>query len=528
MSNSQIIRAFVRQRIALVVLALFANVLDSCTNAALLLSLGKYLSLQSQENSAKSGIFDFIFAGIETPQHMVVFFCAGVALKAILTLLDYWLSQILGDGFVSFVRLKSLQSMFETNSWEGMNKKAARLTQAASSDMQNVRDLFTKGILEFTADFSYLVLLSFLFYVINPTLFYCLLLVLPLFALFSYWLGVHVSASKTKRSEKRGSIYRAAERVKERLLTTVAFNLGNREQRKWANKELDFERASKTYGMHVGLAESVMPLLFFGLVGLVLFVITTPSSDRHSTMSFILLLLYAQSSLRRSMRVYSVWKVGTESLSKLGVLPNRDKEDSEEQEFDFQSVELFLPSEQRISLLKNEVVHVRQNCDVVELIEPLFFSRKHKEVVVLKSSTVHEVTIKQRRKTIGLVSEELPLYGKSALECVHAFAGNDIRKDKAAAYLQAWKLGHLLTHEGSTFDSRNLSKVQRIKLQLIRLRLTGRKVLVLHQVFDGLDRNETMELSDCLVELKKNRILIIVGTEIPEGFPVHNKIEVLW
>jgi ABC-type multidrug transport system fused ATPase/permease subunit len=528
MSNSQIIRAFIRQRFALVVLALIANVLDSCTNAALLLSLGKYVSLQSQENSAKSGIFDFIFSGIDTTNQLVIFFCVGVAMKAILTMLDYWLSQLLGDAFVSYVRQKSLQSLFAANSWESTNKRATRLTQSASSDMQNVRDLFTKGLLEFTADFSYFILLSILFYVINPNLFYCLMLALPLFALFSYWLGNSVSVSKNNRSEKRGAIYRSAERVRERLLTITAFNLAKREQRRWSDRELEFERASKTHGLRVGMAESVMPLLFFGLVGFVLFSFTTSTSDKTTTMSFILLLLYAQSSLRRSMRVYSVWKVGVASLAKLEILSNEILDEKEVQEFDLQSVQIHEHGAGEVELRKGEIMHVHQSCELQELIDPLFFSKNDEELIVLKSASSSQPTLKQRRKTIGVVSEEMVLNGKNVLEAVHVFAGNADKKSKAESYLDAWKLNLLLTKKESAFEVNSLSKLEKLKLQLIRLRLSNRKVIVLHQVFDGLTRNETMELADCLIELKKNRFLIIIGTLIPEGFPVRKKIDALW
>jgi hypothetical protein len=228
------------------------------------------------------------------------------------------------------------------------------------------------------------------------------------------------------------------------------------------------------------------------------------------------------------MRVYSVWKVGSESLSKLGIHLHSNSVESEEQDFDFHSIELHSTSAEKVSLLKNEVLHVSQNCELHQLMEPLFFSRKEKDTMVIKSLQSQHPTLKQRRKTIGLVSEEIDFYGKHVLEWVHAFAGNEEKKNKATDYLKAWKLDFLLYKNEDSVLSTSLTKLERIKLQLIRLRLTGRKVLVLHQVFDGLNRNETIELADCLVELKKNRVLIIFGTVIPEGFTVQKNIDALW
>jgi ABC-type multidrug transport system fused ATPase/permease subunit len=503
----KIIFTFLKNKWVWVFPAFVSNILNSCINASILLSIGKYINLINQEKSAKTNIFDSIFGKIESTDSMFKLFLVLVLLKAVFTFLDNFLSQFIGNSFITFVRIKSVESFFYDSSFTNTKDRIKRLSKTTSTELNSIKDLVTKGSLELISDVSYMIIIAILVYSFNSALLFNILIALPLFGLISFFLGSKSSNSKLSLNNKRQSIFDFSENLASEINSRIMLNNISKTKRAWEKIESKFTKASRDYSIKLGLREASTPLLFYSLIAWILYNVSVKNiNSETNTLSIILLILYAQGPIRRTMRAPSVWKTGLHSLNKMNLILN------------YKSLNTIVPIEHHSMTIANEassntfhrgeIYNIKECINKDNLINCVlgFNNTNNGYEVLFDNNKVNNHF--NLRKTIGVVSEEFSLFGENIFEILNI--KND--KIKHAELISMVGRNNLLLAQFSNINEIDINKTspfQNYLLKILRLVLNERKVLMLFKPFENLSHDETEAMIDFMISIKSSNTMII-------------------
>lgn len=503
----KIIFTFLKNKWIWVFPAFVSNILNSCINASILLSIGKYINLINQEKSAKTNIFDSIFGKIESTDSMFKLFLVLVLLKAVFTFLDNFLSQFIGNSFVTFVRTKSVESFFYDSSFTNTKDRIKLLSKTTSTELNSIKDLVTKGSLELISDVSYMIIIGILVYSFNSALLYNILIALPLFGLISYFLGSKSSNSKLSLNNRRQSIFDFSENLASQINSRIMLNNISKTKRAWEKIEAKFTKASRDYSIKLGLREASTPLLFYSLIAWILYNVSIKNiNSETNTLSIILLMLYAQGPIRRTMRAPSVWKTGLHSLKKMNLKLNNDPLNNIVP-IEHQSITIVTETSSTI-FQKGEIYKVNSCFNKDNLINCVlgFNITSNNYEVLFDSAKVNNHF--NLRKTVGVVSEEFNLYGENIFEILN-IKNNKIKHAELISMVDQNKL---LMEQFSNINEIDLNKTspfQNYLLKILRLFLNERKLILLFKPFENLNHEETEAMVNFMISIKSSITLII-------------------
>ena len=521
----KIIFFFIKERWYWVFPAFFSNIIGSCLSASLLLSIGKYINLVNQESSAKSSIFDSLFGSINSPESMFTFFITLIILKTIFTFLENYLSQHIGNLFTSFIRLKSVNSFFFENNYENINKRINRLSKSSSNDLNSIKELFTKGCLDLTSDLSYLVIIMMLVYSFNEFLFLKIIISLPFFALASYFLGTISSKSKIILNNKRHSIFEYTEHLSREIKSRIMLNSISKTRLDWNKKEISFSSASNRYSLFLGIREASTPFLFYVLIAWILFnVSTTKSINDSSTLSIILLILYAQGPIRRTMRATSIWKTGLHSLNKMSIIKINEPTLNLES-IDYKNFEIINKNTSNL-YTKGEIYEVNECRNKVGLMLCALGYENSIDPYQIKINNQSIDSSFQLRKLVGVVSEDLNLYGKT----IHEILNITGKKLKQQDFNNLIASNEILSSTFQNIHELNLintSTLQRLILKILRLTLNGRKILLLFNPYENLNQMEINTIEDFLISIKSSITIILIDDSSRKINPQFTQIKTI-
>lgn len=510
MTALNVLTSYLRQKKGLLLPALFANVLDSVTNALLLISIGKGFSLIAHDTSTKSQLFDVWVVHISDFSQWTLVFFALLALKAVSTFLDHWLNHKASEGFVKFVRHAQLNTWSSsTNTAERMHAEA-QWNESLHSEHHNLRKLISAGVLEAAADFTYLLLLFALFYSLDPSLVLIIAAFIPVYAISAGLLGQWITVRKRERSNRKEQLLRKEAWLSATARSHAQLNRLAVWKKSWQTSADKHSAADDHWVVSKALSEAIAPVIFFSMLFAVLWRIQSDAALQPQTFSFILLLIYAQGSLRRSMRVPGVWISGMYSLKK--TLPLRLNASEELKKTDLRLNGLFwweAGKSVNIALHQVYMVHMRDAAQRTALVNNWthgFVQHTDAPVLLLNGLHTDAPTFK---RYVGVVSSTIDLLGESVEEAL--YIGNQTeRKERLAA---------LLAQLGETWPTewnREVTATEwpRIKWQIIRMVVHDRKVLVLDHPYAHLNPHEALQLTALLRALQKERTILVL-TEHP-------------
>lgn len=503
----KIILIFLKNKWIWVSPAFVSNILNSCINASILLSIGKYINLINQEKSAKTNIFDSIFGKIESTDSMFKLFLVLVLLKAVFTFLDNFLSQFIGNSFVTFVRTKSVESFFYDSSIANTKDRVKRLSKTSSTELNSIKDLVTKGTLELTSDISYMVIIAILIFSFNSELLFNILIAIPLFGLISFLLGSKSSNSKLSLNNKRQSIFDYSENLATEIKSRIMLNNISKTRGGWEKIESKFTKASIEYSIRLGLREASTPLLFYSLIAWILYNVSIKNiNSETNTLSIILLILYAQGPIRRTMRAPAVWKTGLHSLRKMNLKLNYEPLKNIVP-IEHQSITIVTEASSTI-FQKGEMYKVNSCVNKDNLINcVLGFNIKSNTYKVLFDN-INVNNHFSLRKTAGVVSDEFNLYGENIFEILN-IKNNKIKHAELMSLIDQNKLLMEQFSNISEIDLKKTSPFQNYLLKILRLLLNERKLILLFKPFENLNHEEAEAMVKFMTSIKSTITLII-------------------
>jgi ABC-type multidrug transport system fused ATPase/permease subunit len=237
--------------------------------------------------------------------------------------------------------------------------------------------------------------------------------------------------------------------------------------------------------------------------------------------------------LRRLLRVGSVWKAGRLSLDKLDMLLTAVPPQDEAVErllvkqgvIEFQGVrfgyELHQPVVEMLSFRAERGSIFYLNHAAKSTILRLLTKQYEPQAgrILIDKQPISSFSAKAVRKRIAIVSDELPLLGRTVFEAI-SYSRKPEKRPEAAEMLQQIQTLADLSYPLQLDDrigenGQSLSKSQRMVLYWVRALLTHKAILLLDEPFEGFSPKGRTQLHQWLQKQVFYKTILVATSELP-------------
>jgi ABC-type multidrug transport system fused ATPase/permease subunit len=434
---------------------------------------------------------------------------------------DYYRRYIKGlfmERFLTWLRQKLFTQHLRMQVQEYEKTGTSKYLMRFSGDLGSAQQLLNKGVFQFFADASLLVLGVLLLFWLNVQL-GGLILGLSLLAAWAVrGFNRRIEQLEEQRRDRKSGLLSFVNQRLFNILSIKALNRETPEQQLFVKRTQKIQALGDQYQQQVAMLNALIPFFIYLLLLVVLGVAYVWKKQgvifpQDTLFALILVLLTWKPVLNRVMQIGVVWKKGGISLRKIGVLLAKPLEPAGvDQERDWKAalVKVDLPETPvhpalQFQLQKGVQLHLRLTENVqFTLIKYLAaLESLPEESIHLDDVAIETLSPKSIRRQFTFVSPLFPLYGKNVLE---AISYSRKHQAKAAAMLAEWQL---LFPELSTIHSetpvterRVLTSAQLQLLQWLRAFLTNKPFWVLQNPFGGLSANNCQQLQALLAQKK--------------------------
>lgn len=449
-----------------------------------------------------------------------------------------WLKGIMMERFVRWMRQKLFAQHLHMSTQEYEKSGTSKYLMRFSGDLGSAQQLLGKGVLQFFADTSLLLLGAVLILALNATLgcliLACSVLVGIIIARFNRKIE---QLEERRRDSKAGLLAFVNQRLRH-IYTLKALNRERPEQALFEKRTQKIQALGLQYQQQVALLNALIPFFIYVLL---LLVLGTAYFWKKQGIPFpedvlfalILILLTWKPVLNRVMQIGLVWKKGGISLRKMANLLEKPLE-----------VGLELP-EQRLRAARLQVdltlVSLTQEAEThinfklrrgEQLYLPLEEAQQSALLHALAATApppvagsleldefsfaqLHPKTI---RRQFSFVSPLFPLYGKNVRE---AIAYSHRHYAKAEQMLAEWQqlFPDLQSIQADTplTERAMLTSTQLQLLQLLRAFLTHKPFMVLHDPFRFVSHTIGQELQELLQQHQQKTGILILTSALENG-----------
>ena len=541
-TGNLIVKFFSRNK-TLVLLTFVACITGSLLNVLLPLSIGKFYELLFQEGSTKGKLFDTLRIPVDTINSFFSFFLLLIGLKSLFTYCEKYFTGMAGERFSRNLRELLFQTQLSHPLSVHERKPVGKYLLRYSGDLNFIQRFISKGVIQFSGDVVFLVTAFFVLYLINAPLTLMVLAGLLLAIIAIMLLNKSVKSATSKRRNQRSAMLGFVTNRLQAFSTIKSFNREVPEVAQYNKLSGRMYELSIRYYRIYALVQAMLPLLFFGTLAVVLYFVATQlqagSGVIHhaDVLSFILLLLYIQASIRRILSVNVVWQLGTVSFIKLLRIINlpvelRAEPATMEQvngKISFNHVSFQYPSAS-VPVL-NKISFIIQpgtvtwlkgpqgagKSTILKMIQGLY--QPDEGTISIDDIDYSRLAPNAIRKNVTIISNETPLLGNTVFKAI-SYSRSAEKRDKAAQLLErigfsiAGKMDEALDFPLNDFAS-NISAGQRRQLMFARAILTRKKIMLIDDAFDDLDLQAKEILIQELQKLRPKRTIIIAGNQLP-------------
>lgn len=541
-TGNLIVKFFSRNK-TLVLLTFVACITGSLLNVLLPLSIGKFYELLFQEGSTKGKLFDTLRIPVDTISSFFSFFLLLIGLKSLFTYCEKLFTGIAGERFSRNLRELLFQTQLSHPLSVHERKPVGKYLLRYSGDLNFIQRFISKGVIQFSGDVVFLVTAFFVLYLINAPLTLMVLAGLLLAIIAIMLLNKSVKSATSKRRNQRSAMLGFVTTRLQAFSTIKSFNREVPEVAQYNKLSGRMYELSIRYYRIYALVQAMLPLLFFGTLAVVLYFVATQlqagSGVIHhaDVLSFILLLLYIQASIRRILSVNVVWQLGTVSFIKLLRIINlpvelRAEPATMEQvngKISFNHVSFQYPSAS-VPVLKKISFIIQPGTvtwlkgpqgagksTILKMIQGLY--QPDEGTISIDDIDYSRLAPNAIRKNVTIISSETPLLGNTVFKAI-SYSRSAEKRDKAAQLLErigfsiAGNMDEALDFPLNDFAS-NISAGQRRQLMFARAILTRKKIMLIDDAFDDLDLQAKEILIQELQKLRPKRTIIIAGNQLP-------------
>ena len=550
-TGNLIVKFFSRNK-TLVLLTFVACITGSLLNVLLPLSIGKFYELLFQEGSAKGKLFDTLRISVNTIPSFFSFFLLLIGLKSLFTYCEKLFTGMVGERFSRNLRELLFQTQLSHPLSVHERKPVGKYLLRYSGDLTFIQRFISKGVIQFSGDVVFLVTAFFVLYLINAPLTLMVLAGLLLAIIAIMLLNKSVKSATSKRRNQRSAMLGFVTTRLQAFSTIKSFNREVPEVAQYNKLSGRMYELSIRYYRIYALVQAMLPLLFFGTLAVVLYFVAIQlqagSGVIHhaDVLSFILLLLYIQTSIRRILSVNVIWQLGSVSFIKLLRIINLPAELRAEPEtmvqingkisFDhvaFQYPAATVPVLKKISftIQPGTVTWLKGpqgagKSTILKMIQGLY--QPEEGTISIDDIDYSRLAPNAIRKNVTIISSETPLLGNTVFKAI-SYSRSAEKRDKAAQLLE--RIGFSITgNMNETLDfplndfASNISAGQRRQLMFARAILTRKKIMLIDDAFDDLDLQAKEILIQELQKLRSKRTIIIACNQLPAALSADQTI----
>lgn len=534
----------------LVAVILVLGLIGSLLNVLIPLSIGIFDELVLHRHSSKKKLLDMMDIRIHSSSYFYLFFAGIVLLKSILQYLETYFTGKFGEHIAKDLRERFFHHQL-MQSWQTFSRRApGKYLLRYSGDMAAVQRFFTKGVIGFVIDIIFLVVAFLALYNLNATL--SIIFVTVGLTGFLLLLLVNKSLQKVitrRRGQKATNLNFIARRIFA-FLSIKTYNREVPEESAWIRRSEKQYRFGLAYYRYEALIVAAIPLIVYLSVGLIMWYAGYMRKNTHPFKSsqlivFLMLSFYTIPIFKRLLKINIVWQTGRISMQKLLniLLLPWDKQTAPSNVNAFNEVlkaialSFSYPSQNgpktmwEFQIFPNSIVRIKGEpgtgkSTLFKLI--LQHIKPNEGDLSLDGVPFSDLTPKNIRKLITLVSEEAPLIGENIFKAI-SYKRDYTKREKTFTLLQ--KLGF---RPNETMEdvlnfplqdrAHNLPASDRKILLIARALLTRKPIVLMDEPFQDLSSEQIQLVLKRINQFKKRHSFVIITSEIPDGLQFDQEI----
>lgn len=537
-SNSSLVLDFFKENLLLTAGVFCVGLFSITTTLLIPILIGKYYQLALHSHSNRGKILDAIFGEITEIKSFFLLFGIIIIARLCFNYLESFLSGICAEKFAKSLREQLFKAQLSTTLGEFEKKATGNYLLRYSGDLTAITNFLSKGIIGFINDAVFVSMTLVLFFIINKTLAWIILVSFPVVFASILVLNLKLKKYTVKRRDIRSQNLGFVTTRLNALLTIKVFNRESPEQQQFDKRSLALFQNGIRYYRWYALITSLLPFLLYTMLGFILFIAyqlnqqQTTSIEGSQIIIFIMLTISVIPILKRILKVNIVWQTGRISMRKLLLILNSPKEKAtDEQQLIITQGRIEFKQlcfgNQTDNLLFDKLNVTIPHFGLYQLNGPqgsgkstlfkllLGIYELKSGSILLDGVDLSKISRKKLRKNVTLVSGELTLLGKTIFEAV-SYSRKEEKKE--AVYELLNSLGFFNSPD-ETVDSplveggKNLSAGQRKLLSLARALMTNKKIMLLDEPFADLDNRYKSTVIELLNQLKKERTILIIDKE---------------
>lgn len=546
-----VLRSFAVKKKGIITGAFVFGVLSTGCSVIIPLFIGQFYNIALHSGSARGRIFESVFGHIENIQTFFVFFAGFLSIRFVFNFFEKYFSGITGEAFSNDLRKQLFHKQLHTELSTFESRDSGAYLLRYSGDLKATQDYLTKGIIQFLYDCVFMVAACALLLLLNRELTIVLLCTLPILFVINKLMNKKIrTITRTRRNIRSRNLAFVAARLKA-IQTVKLFNRESIESEKYNKRSEVLFTEGKKYYFFYAFMQALYPYLLYVALLVMLWVAYNSFNeagsgvDGSSLITFIMLVMSIIPVYRRLLKVNMIWISGNVSMSKLiGLLnapeENKAKESGSQQlkgKIIFDSV-TFRYNDKIV--LKNKSFEI--NPGEIVLLEGEQGSGKstifklltglyplHTGEIKIDGKSIKDISKYTLRKNIAVVSDNLPLLGKTVFEVI-SYSRKDKKRKPAAALLRA------LGFEGANDDvllnkqvldgGRNLSAGERKLLAIARAFLTDKKIMLLDEPFNDLENTSRIKVVSYIESMKgKHTFIVVDNNKINISYDKHISLQ---
>ncbi|MFM2207592.1 MAG: hypothetical protein RL213_1567 [Bacteroidota bacterium] len=541
-TKKELLAGFFRNHPVLVLFTFLSGLINNLITLAIPVFIGKYYQLAFHNHSPKGRFLDLLLP-VPDLDAFFLFFSLLVVAKAVAVFMEKYLVGRSAETFSRSLRerLFPAQLAFTQKAFE--SKSYGKYLLRYSGDLGAIQRYVSKGIIGFGIDILFVALTLSLLFRFNVRMTAVVAAGFILFFLAVYFLNNLLKVITVRRRNIRSELLSfVADRLRG-LLTVKVFNREPLEEKKFNKSSGRLFGYGLGYYRLYGLISALFPFLLYSLL---LFVMAEAHRLRvsdpkafpaHELIIYIITLVNILPALRRTLEVSVVWQAGDVSIQKILRIFNAPKENKVKRDdagyedvsiqvsgLEFRHGENVIFSGVDLDIRPKSLTLIKgsQGSGKSSLFKILLGIYPYaKGRIVIDGQEADMTDVYTLRKNITLISEEVPLIGKTVFEAV-SYSRKEEKREKAAEMLdklqsflpesRRLQLDHRLVNDGA-----NLAAGQRRTLQFARALLTRKKIVLLDDPFQGLDGPSRAHFAKVIDRMRGKRTFLVASvSDIPE------------
>lgn len=419
------------------------------------------------------------------------------------------------------------------------SKRTGELLSRITSDVTMIQDTFTVTLAELIRQTSILIIgLALIFYTM-PSLSIFMLATFPVLIVAAMFFGKFIRKMSKKTQDALADANVVAEETLQSVHTVKAFTNEPYEIKRYRKSmSAVIKVALKTATYRAGFISFVIFALFGGIVGVMWYGATLVQSGELTVgdlLSFVLYTTFIGGSIAGLGDLFGqIQKAIGASERILEIFEEGEEVESAEQEsinvlgeIAYKNVIFAYPTRKEMPVLKDISFHVPHGSKVAlvgqsgagksTIIQLLMrFYRPDAGSIMIDGKDSGDYSISALRKNIGIVPQEVILFGGTILENIRYGKPNASEAEVVEAARQANALD-FITSFPEGFDTVvgergiKLSGGQRQRIAIARAILKNPAILILDEATSSLDAESERLVQDALEKLMKDRTTIIIA-----------------